>query len=195
VTYVSGIEPRLTPVRDVRPATAWQALADWTVDLKEEVTARCALVSPAEAAWQPHPDANSAGVTVWHIARWLDVLANRVLDPGPSSAEAWHRNGWAGDTGYDPAGVGFLGMGTLTGYTPEQMRAVPTMAPDALAVYTAQAADELVAALLSLGDAALDGPRIAGSTPYQLVGSTVQGSFGHVGEIDALVALYGRLAA
>ncbi|HEY9524434.1 MAG TPA: DinB family protein [Thermopolyspora sp.] len=98
-------------------------------DLHEELTARLALVSQEDLTWQPHPDSNSAGVTVWHVARWLDVPGTRIFASRPAHADIWHRSGWREATGYEPHGIGYLGLGTLTGYTPEEMRAVPPWTP------------------------------------------------------------------
>lgn len=44
--------------------------------------------------WQPHPKANSVGVTVWHLARWFDLLAHRIFRGLDASEELWHRDGW-----------------------------------------------------------------------------------------------------
>lgn len=170
-------------------------LTEWVRDLEQELDARCRLVSEDDVRWQPHPDSNSAGVTVWHVARWCDVLGSRWYAGGAAEQDAWHQEGWKDSTGYEPDGVGFLGLGTLTGYTPAEMRAVPHLGAPALGEYLAQCTQRLVAQIDALGDGVLDGPRIGGLTPYQTIGATLQGSFGHVGEIDALVALRARSAA
>lgn len=193
MVYVYGIEPRLTPLRPASPDAPAQVLVEWAFDLEEELAARLELMSPDELHWQPHPDANSPGVTVWHVARWLDVLATVLLPDPPQREDLWHSRGWAERTGYEPRGVGFLGLGTLTGYSPEEMRAVPKLDADDLHAYLAQAVDALVDELRSTGDAVTEPRPALGASPFSLVGSTLQGSFGHVGEIDALVALRDRL--
>lgn len=192
-TYVHGIEPRLTPLRPATPGRAFEVLVEWSLDLEEELAARLELMAPEDLAWQPHPDANSPGVTVWHVARWLDVLATRILPEPPRQQDLWHSDGWAERTGYEPGGVGFLGLGTLTGYTPEEMRAVPQLDADELREYLSRAVLALIEELRSAGDAVTVVRPALGASPYLLVGSTLQGSFGHVGEIDALVALRDRL--
>ena len=55
-TYVETIEPRLTPLRDVRPSSAAETLIEWCRDLTQELTARLELVTPEDLSWQPHPD-------------------------------------------------------------------------------------------------------------------------------------------
>lgn len=193
MSYVASIEPRLTPLRPAAPTQTAEVLVEWCEDLREELTARLRLMSAAELAWQPHPDANSAAVTTWHVARWLDLLATRVLPRPPLPTDLWHADGWHARTGYDPDGVGFLGLGALTGFTPEEMRAVPVMSAAQLATYLGQAVDALVAVLHALGGAVNEPRAELGGSAYQLVGSTLQGAFGHVGEIDALVSLRARL--
>lgn len=193
-TYVDAIEPRLTPHRPVTPADTGATLIEWSRDLQQELAARLTLMAADDLTWQPHPDANSPGVTVWHVARWLDILATRAFTGRPATDELWQAGGFRAATGYDPDGIGFLGLGALTGYTPAEMRAVPAMPADLLGEYLAASTDRLVA---TLGELA---PRLhAGSggmpTPYQSIGGTLQGSFGHVGEIDTLVALRARLSS
>ena len=194
MTYVETIEPRLTPHRAVSPGDAAAVLAEWCRDLEQELTARLELVTSRDLRWQPHPDSNSAGVTVWHVTRWIDVLGTRAFTGAPASQDGWHSQGWREVTGYEPDGLGFAGLGTLTGYTPEQMRAVPAMDANGLASYLSESVARLIEQITILGEKVLK-PLGRGLSPYQTIGSTLQGSFGHVGEIDTLVALRARLAA
>jgi hypothetical protein len=195
MTYVQTIEPRLTPHRPSAPASTAEAIVEWTRDLQEELAARLALIAPEELVWQPHPDANSAGVTVWHVARWLDVLGTRVFTGRSKDHDVWHRDGWRTRTGYEPEGIGYLGLGTLTGYTPAQMRDVPQLSADDLRSYLARSAEALVERTRELADVLVQPLAGLDLSPYQLIGSTLQGSFGHVGEVDALVALRARWQA
>jgi hypothetical protein len=109
------------------------------------------------------------------------------------SRRAWHQAGWKQATGYEPDGIGYLGLGTLTGCTPEQMRAVPVLDTVPMAEYLGQSAARLIAQIEALGESVADGPRIGGLTPYQMIGATLQGAFAHVGEIDTLIALRSRI--
>lgn len=192
VTYVDQIEPRLTAHRAMAPATAVDALIELCLDLQQELAARLRLLTPDDLAWQPHPDANSPGVTAWHVARWLDVLATRAFTGCSEEHELWRTEGWRDITGYNPAGVGYLGLGTLTGYTPQEMRAVPLMSAKSLETYLGQSAEQMVARIRRLSGQ-IHESREALPSPYQIISSTLQGSFGHLGEIDALVALRARL--
>ena len=81
------------------------------------------------------------------------------------------------------------------------MRAVPALEAEELRRYLTRASDQLVAQIEQLRDDVhhVDANRLQASgrrplTPYQTIGSTLQGSFGHVGEIDTLVALRERIA-
>lgn len=192
VTYVETIEPRLTPLRPATPDRTADVLIEWTRDLQEELSARIALITPEDLAWQPHPDSNSAGVTIWHLTRWLDYAATRAYTGRGAAADLWHTGGFREITGYEPDGIGFRGLGVLTGYTPAEMRAVPFMSGELLDDYLRRSTDLLITTLGELAPRlnVVDGDR---PTIYQAVGSTLQGSFGHVGEIDTLVALRARL--
>lgn len=193
MNYVTSIEPRLTSHRPAAPVTTGDVLVEWTHDLREEVAARLRLVDEEDLVWQPHPDANNVAVTVWHVARWLDVLGTRIFTGRGVEDEVWHAEGWRALTGYEPEGVGYLGLGTLTGYTPEEMRAVPVLTGDQLDAYLEQAAGSLVDQVRALEGRLVEVLPGIELSPYQLIGSTLQGSFGHVGEIDTLVALRHRL--
>ena len=189
-----GIEPRLTPHRAAAPRTAADTLVEWTRDLDEELGARLDLMDAAGLAWQPHPDANSPGVTVWHVARWLDILGTRAFTDGSASNELWHTEGWAEATGYEPGGKGYLGLGALTGYTPDEMRAVPAMDRSALRAYLGQSTRALITQIRWLDGRLLE-PAALGLTPYQSISGTLQGCFGHVGEIDTLLSLRARITS
>lgn len=195
MTYVDTIEPRLTPPRPSHPSDPSGVLTDWCADLLQELKARLELVTTEYLCWQPHPDSNSAGVTVWHVARWVDVLGTRTFTGAPVAHDVWHTGGWRAATGYEPDGLGYAGLGTLTGYTPEQMRAVPVLDADDLSEYLSQSAARLLEQITALSDSVVNTPVGHGLSPYQTIGCTLQGSFGHIGEIDTLVALRARLGS
>src|SRR5688572_3323215 len=134
---------RAPPIRPVAPRPLLMGLPmdervlldDWLGTLGELTHEAVASLSPAELAWQPDPLANSVGLTVWHCARWLDVLAVRVLDDRPAEDELWQAGGWATRTGYDPRGIGYRGLGVITGYTAEEAAAVPDLPAEDLLAY------------------------------------------------------------
>lgn len=193
MTYVETIDPRLTAFRPATPTDAAEVLVEWCRDLEQELGARVKLVTAADLAWQPHPDSNSAGVTVWHVARWLDFLGTRAFTGRPVTDDVWHSQGWSDATGYEPDGLGYRGLGTLTGYTPEEMRAVPAMDAGTLGTYLSQSAALLIDQVAALGAGLLTPAGRKALSAFHAIGGTLQGSFGHVGEIDTLVALRERL--
>jgi hypothetical protein len=92
------------------PATPAAVLAAWLADLVAMVHEQIADLTAEELAFQPDPQGNSIGVTVWHFSRWLDVVG-RAFAGQPASGELWHTGGWAARTGYDPTGIGDQGLG------------------------------------------------------------------------------------
>ena len=160
-------------------------------DVREEV----GELSQEELDWQPDSEANSIGVTVWHFSRWLDVLATRALADQPAGQERWQTRGWAARSGYDPHGVGYEGLGVLTGYTLAEVAAIPRLSAGDLLEYLDQVCAALRERLLVLPEGGLHqpAPGLGGRrTPYQWVRSILMGCFGHVGEIEALKAMRER---
>ena len=170
-------------------------LDDWLATLGELTHAEVASLSRDELAWRPDPLANSVGLTVWHYARWLDVLAIRVLDDRPAEEEIWQAAGWAARTGYDPRGIGYLGLGVITGYTAEEAAAVPILPAEDLLAYFDAALLALRERLRALLTAAIHAPVPGlggGRTVYARLKAIMIGCFGHVGEIASLNALRAR---
>ena len=154
-------------------------------------------LSPEELAWRPDALGNSVGVTVWHFARWLDVLTARVLADGPVSAERWHADGWAARTGYDPTGTGYKGLGVVTGYTAEDVDAIPNLPGADLLAYLDQTIADLRTAILAHPPGGLSTPVPGIGAPrsvYAAVKPILFGSIGHAGEIAALNGLRERAA-
>jgi hypothetical protein len=78
--------------------------------------------------WQPDSEANNIAVTVWHVCRALDVLKVKIIENKPDQNQLWYHMGWASKTNYVPAGLGIGGFGNLSGYTLDQVKAVPVLA-------------------------------------------------------------------
>ena len=173
-----------------------ELLADLIGRLVRDVRAEIAELSPEELSWQPDPEANNIGVTVWHFSRWLDMLGVQALANRPAAEEHWQTHGWAARTGYDPRGIGYLGLGLLTGYTQAEVAAVPLLSANELLEYLEQASGALPEQLLALPSEALylPTPGLGGRrTVYDLLISILMGCFGHVGEIEALKAMRERV--
>ncbi len=173
-----------------------ELLVEWSQDLAGSVREEVGSLSAEELAWQPDSEANNIGVTGWHMARWLDVIAVQVLAGKTSEQELWQTRGWLKRTGYDPRGIGDKGLGVLTGYTQAEVKAVPLMPADDLLSYFDQVCDALCEHLRALPLAALHQVPTPESgrqsTAYQALKSILQGCFGHIGEIAALKAMHSR---
>jgi ketosteroid isomerase-like protein len=172
-----------------------EVLADLVVDLTAGIHQAITGLSAQELARRPDAEGNSIGVTVWHISRGLDVLKVRFLEQRQALAEQWHTQGWAQKTGYDPRGIGTGGLGILTGYTQEEVAAIPQLTAENLLAYLDQAAEALRHYLLSLPEEALAQTIVAmgeSLTTYQLIKGILLGCVGHLGEIEALKALHLR---
>lgn len=177
-----------------------EVYADLIASLDEGLHGEVAQLSPEELAWQPDAEGNSIGVTVWHISRWLDVIA-RLFQERPPEEELWLTRGWADRTGYNPQGTGYRGLGALTGYTQQEVAAIPDLsAADSLA-YLDQACEAIRAYLLALPsfDALLRPiPSWGRETPVtqlDLLKVVLIGCLGHLGEIKALKAMMSRAKA
>jgi len=145
--------------------------------------------------WQPDPEANSVGITLWHLTRWLDVLGTQVFEGLSSGDEQWASAGWAERTGYDPRGRGDLGIGALTGFTWDEVERIPRLTGPELLEYFEESAGALSAAVAATTTAefhqvsdALGGQR----TRYGWLKPVLAGALGHVGEIRALKAMQVR---
>ena len=183
-----AISPAAT---DAAIPTANQLLADWVEEFAGGVHDEIADLSPAALAWQPRPQANGIGITVWHCARWLDVIAVQALRGLPADQELWHTQGWAARTGYDPRGHGQAGLGNLTGYTWDEVLAIPVLPAADLLAYVDQVTAALAGQLRAMAPAQLftQAPGFNGRrTAYRRVRPILQGCFGHLGEIEALRA-------
>lgn len=145
--------------------------------------------------WRPDPRANSIGHTVWHVSRWMDLLTVVVLQNHDHGEEYWHVSGLREKTGYDPRGIGFNGFGTMTGYSPSEVDAVPRLAKPDLLAYFDQTAGALHAHIVAMRDEHLQKPAPGshqGQLAYQWIKAVLLGELGHVGEIEALVAMRAR---
>ena len=83
-------------------------------------------LTPDELAWQPAPNANSIGWTVWHCSRLLDFWFNTVVQGQPQLweqgwAEKFNRPAEAMDSGFS--------------HSPEQVTAFEAPATDVLYGY------------------------------------------------------------
>ncbi|MFQ5409019.1 MAG: DinB family protein [Anaerolineales bacterium] len=173
-------------------------IMEWIGDLVGD-TRREIEALPSEAlAWRPDAEANSIGVTVWHYCRWLDLLAVQAIQNRPQSEEQWFTRGWAARTGYDPSGIGLNGLGAITGYTQEEVAAIPAMSAEDLLTYLTQACTALVEQLRALPAAGLQqpAPGLGGErTVYSWLRGILKGALRHLGEVAAIKSMWERQAA
>ncbi|MEA2662575.1 MAG: hypothetical protein QOH08_2147 [Chloroflexota bacterium] len=163
--------------------TRGEVLADWVGDLRGALERQLDRTPEAALQWRPARETNSIGDTVWHVARWLDLVTMWLTNATPET-QHWIADGWAARTGYDPRGLGTDGLGAISGYTFAEVEAVPKLRPDQLRAYLASVCDDVLPRLRAADDA----------TARRYTG-VVQGTFGHLGEIAALRALYERQAS
>lgn len=174
-----------------------ELLASWLDDLSRGIHRSVEKMTPEELAWRPDTEANNIGVTVWHMARWLDILATLAIDIRDASAEQWFARGWAKKIDYDPRGVGSLGLGAVTGYTLDQVKEIPVMTADELLEYFDQATTVLRPKILALSTKDFERPASAlgekePRSVYYWIRAILQGCFAHIGEIQSIKAMYER---
>lgn len=153
--------------------------------------------------WQPDAEANSIGVTVWHICRSFDVLRARILQNRCHTAELWHTASWAKQTGYDPHGIGFAGWGTLARFTQTEVEAIPNLSARELLRYFGQTVDALRTHLEGMTPEMFYQPpagwpdatqsRYQPETAYCAIRGILMDTREHLGEIKTLRAIWERL--
>lgn len=164
-----------------------ELMAKWFEDVGARVREQLKNLDDDVLEWRADDRGNNVRETVWHMARWIDLLT-RVLDGTQPSTERWFTDGWAQRTGYDPRGIGDSGLGTMTGYTFEEVLKIPRLGATELIRYLDSVVGPLAQRLRALPDG--DGaPR-----SVRRVTGILQGCFAHLGEIDALLAIRERSA-
>ena len=146
--------------------------------------------------WQADTQANSIAVILWHMGRLLDVFfAQFVLDL-PAEKERWFAGGWAGQTGYDPRGLGRDGWGSVNQYTLEEVAAMPEFDLELLLDFIDDVYDIVRDYLLStpiekLAEAA---PGFDGQfTRYQVISMALMDNIRHLGEIRLIQSMWRRV--
>jgi DinB superfamily len=164
-----------------------ELMAKWFEDVGARVRDRLQRLDEDALEWRADDRGNNVRETVWHMARWIDVLT-RVLGETQPSTERWFTDGWAQRTGYDPRGIGDDGLGALTGYTFEEVLAIPRLTATELVRYLDSVIGPLAQRLRALPDDEAAARAVRRAT------GILQGCFGHIGEIDALLAIRERSA-
>ncbi|MEM7028660.1 MAG: DinB family protein [Chloroflexota bacterium] len=154
-------------------------------------------LSLAALQWRADAEANSIGLTMWHVSRVFDVFKTRLLEGKSPDEELWHINGWRDKTGYDPRGIGWDGFGNLAGYTQAEVAMVPILPSDDQLAYFDEVATALLDWLKQTSDEALQQRSIG--FPQEEMSSYQWLKFGilidtreHLGEMKALKAMWER---
>jgi hypothetical protein len=145
--------------------------------------------------WRPEADANSIAITVWHMARILDVFLTRQARGCGAEEEAWFRGGWARQTGYDPRGLGQNGWGMLTGYTQEDVAAMPQLTREQILGYLNDVYDAVREYLSSkpMQELLMPGAGFDGKySQYQCIQMALLDNVRHLGEVFAIQASWQR---
>jgi DinB family protein len=164
-----------------------ELMAKWFEDVGARVRERIKGLDEDALEWRADDRGNNVRETVWHMARWIDVLI-RILGGTQPSTERWFTDGWAQRTSYDPRGIGDDGLGALTGYTFEEVLRVPRLTATELVRYLDSVIGPLAQRLRGLPDDEAAARAVRRAT------GILQGCLGHVGEIDALLAIRERSA-
>ena len=170
-------------------------LIDLLADNRRRLQRVFDAMSDACLVWRPDPEANNITITVWHMARILDVFLTQQAKGDAPEQECWFQHGWARQTGYDPRGRGQNGWGMLTGYTPEEVAALPPLTREQVLGYL----DQVYAAVKSFlagtpieklltPAAGFDGKY----SQYQCIQMAMMDNVRHLGEIFAIKARWER---
>ena len=162
-------------------------MAKWFEDVGARVRDRLQSLDEEALEWRADDRGNNVRETVWHMARWIDVLT-RILGGTQPSTERWFTDGWAQRTSYDPRGIGDDGLGALTGYTFQEVLAIPRLNATELVRYLDSVIGPLAQRLRALPEDEASARTVRRAT------GILQGCFGHLGEIDALLAIRQRSA-
>ncbi len=171
-------------------------IIDLINELVHQVKRVVGSLNREELTWQPDPQGNNIAVTVWHFARWWDVLTVRAFQNQPPEDELWFTRGWHEQTRYDPRGIGAGGLGALTGYTWAEVEGVPILSAPELLSYLDMTTQAMIAYLrtLPVGKLYEKAPGLTGDTTYyDWIKQIGTGSFRHVGEIQTLKAMRERM--
>jgi hypothetical protein len=172
---------------------------DVLIDLLEDNRRRLhrvfSVISDDCVRWKPEADANNIAVTVWHMARIFDVFLTQQAKGDLPAAESWFRYGWAEQTGYDPRGIGQNGWGMLTGYTQEDVAAMPQLTREQVLGYLNQVYDVVKAHLVSTPIEKLQTPAAGFDgkySKYQCIQMALLDNVRHLGEVYAIKARWDR---
>jgi hypothetical protein len=145
--------------------------------------------------WKPEAEANNITITVWHMARIFDVFLTQQAKGGLAEEECWYQHNWAEQTGYYPRGIGLHGWGMLTGYTQEEVAAMPQLTREQVLGYLDEVYDMVKEYLrnISFEKMQMPGAGFEGKySQYQCIQMALLDNVRHLGEILAIKARWYR---
>jgi len=145
--------------------------------------------------WQFEAGANNIIVTMWHMARILDVFLILQAEGHASEEECWFRRGWAERTGYDPRGIGQNGWGMLSGYSQDEVMAMPSLTREQAISYLNDVYDTVKEYLANTPIEKLEMPGIGFEgkySQYQCIQMALLDNIRHLGEIFAIQSSWKR---
>jgi hypothetical protein len=145
--------------------------------------------------WLFEAGANNIIVTMWHMARILDVFLIRQAKGFASEEECWFHCGWAERTGYDPRGIGQNGWGMLSGFTQEEVMAMPSFTREQALGYLNDVYDTVKEYLVNTPMEKLETPGVGSEgkySQYQYIQMALLDNIRHLGEIFAIQSSWKR---
>lgn len=173
-----------------------EVLIDLLADNRRRLQRALDTLPDESLYWKPDCHSNSIAVTLWHMARILDVFLTRQAQGEPAESECWFREGWATRTGYDPRGVGQNGWGMLTGYTLAEVESIPHLGRDQLLGYLDQVYATVKDYLHDIAPERLLELAVGFEgrySHYQCIQMALMDNVRHLGEIYALKGRWERL--
>jgi hypothetical protein len=175
-----------------------EVLIDIMEDNRRRLLRMCEHTDDDCLTWLPAPGANTIVITIWHMGRILDVyLTLQARGLGPLM-ECWFRHGWSRQTGYDPRGRGLNGWGMLTGYSQEEVQAIPPLTCLQSLGYMNDVYDAVKEYLVvtPLQTLLLNAPGFEGKyTRYQCIQMALLDNVRHLGEIFSIRTAWERQAS
>jgi hypothetical protein len=172
-----------------------EVLIDLLEDNRRRLHRGLSKMSDDCVLWKPESEANSITITIWHMARIFDVFLTQQAKGDLPEEECWFRNGWEEQTGYDPRGIGQNGWGMLTGYTQEEVTAIPQLKREQVLEYLDEVYDSVKEYLASISMEKLQTPGAGFDgeyTIYQCIQMALLDNVRHLGEIFAIEARWNR---
>jgi hypothetical protein len=173
-----------------------EVMIDYLDDNQRRLVRFMAEIGEECLYWIPDPGANSIAVTVWHMGRLMDVFLTQQVLGEPSESECWIRNDWAGQTNYDPRGLGRDGWGSVNGYTVNEVAAIPRFSKEQLLEYVDDVYNAARRMLRGMPMVDLTEPAPGFEmhyTKYQVLSMAILDNVRHLGEVYTLKAMWERI--